>query len=479
MESLRWLDGCGTAELVLSGQLKTEEVLEASIERIEALNPSLNAVILPMYDRARRTASTAVESPLAAAPMLVKDFICEVANASFHEGMQFLRDLDYQAPADQELVVRCDRAGLLILGKSNTPELGAMPTTEPLAHGATRNPWDTTRSPGGSSGGSAAAVAAGMVPIGHANDGGGSNRIPAAWCGVVGLKPSRGRVPQGPLYGELMGGIVAELAVTRTVRDTAAFLDVVAGPEAGDPYAAPQPERPFSEEPQRHPGALRIGVWDGVPGGRAELTPDVAAAVNETAHLLESLGHHVQPAHPAALDRGTASAVHGRIFAAGVAWAIRRWERMTGVECRLDQLEPQTRRVYELGCQTSAAEFLDLLETGQLIGRDIAKWYEGGYDLLLLATSDRTAPPLGLMQARTDDEALDAFRLVMPTLALCCWCNLTGQPAISLPLAIGSDGLPIGMQLVAAYGREDQLLQVASQLEEALPWDSNHPPSSA
>jgi amidase len=173
--------------------------------------------------------------------MLVKDFVSEVAGAPFHEGMRYLRDLDYRASADQELVVRCDRAGLVIAGKTSTPELGAMPHTEPLAHGATRNPWDLDRSTGGSSGGSAAAAAAGMVPIAHANDGGGSNRIPAAWCRLVGLKPSRGRVPQGPLYGELMGGILAELAATRTVRDTAAFLDAVAGPEPGDPYAPHHP----------------------------------------------------------------------------------------------------------------------------------------------------------------------------------------------------------------------------------------------
>jgi amidase len=468
------MDGLATSDLVASGEIKAGEVLDAAIERIDTLNPKLNAVILPLYERARAHLSRGT-GPLAGAPMVVKDFICEIADAPFHEGMRYLRDLDYHAPADQELVVRCDRAGLVIAGKTNTAELGAMPHTEPLAHGPTRNPWDVGLSTGGSSGGSAAAVAAGMVPIAHANDGGGSNRIPAAWCGLVGLKPSRGRVPQGPLYGELMGGIVAELAVTRTVRDTAAFLDVVAGPQPGDPYAAPPPERPYLDTIGRNPGPLRIAVWDGVPGGRAALRPDVAAAVTDTAQLLERLGHHVDAAHPPALDRAAAGGIHGRIFAAGVAWAIRRWERITGQPCQPEQLEPLTRRLYEGGLALTAAEFLDLLEAGQLISRAIADWYEAGHDLLLIATSDRPAPPLGTLQAASDDDALTAIQAVLPTLALCSWCNLTGQPAISLPLATSSDGLPIGVQLVAPYGREDLLLQVAAQLETANPWGHRHP----
>jgi amidase len=476
VDDLRWLDAVGVADLVRSGAVSAAEVLEAAIARIEDANGRLNVMVTPMYARARaRVTPTSEDRPLAGVPMLMKDLFCEVSGVELHEGMRYLRRLGYVAQVDQELAVRFERAGLMVVGKSNTCELGEEPTTEPAAYGPSRNPWDLDRSPGGSSGGSAAAVAAGLVPVAHANDGGGSIRNPAAYCGLVGLKPSRARVPLGPLDGDAFGGLVCELAVTRTVRDTAAVLDAVAGPMPGDPYAAPAPARPYRDEVGASPGSLRIGCWTGVPGGRGQLSPDVAEGVTAAAHVLASLGHHVEDAHPPVLDRGTAMWAHARLFAPGVAWGLRRWERLCGTPAQLEELEPMTRRMLALAQAMSAADLFDVIETGQLVARSVADWYEEGYDLLVLATTHDVAPRLGEFHAVADQDLDRATAALLPTVALCAWCNVTGQPAISLPVATSGDGLPIGIQLVAPYGREDLLIRVAAQLEAATPWHDRHP----
>ncbi len=407
--------------------------------------------------------------------MVLKDLAQEVEGEPFHEGMQFLRDLDYRPSTTAELTRRFESAGLVICAKTNTPELGGVITTEPLTYGPTLNPWDPSRTPGGSSGGSAACVAAGIVPIGHANDAGGSIRIPAARCGLVGLKPTRGRVPLGPLYGDVFGGVVSEGFVTRTVRDTAGLLDAVHGPDTGDPYAAAPPSRPYVEEVGAEVGQLRVGVFPCVPGHLVDLSPEAAEAVAVAGRALESLGHHVEECHPPALDGPEPGMVLGQIVMVGAEWAVRQWERTTGATCEPDQLEPITRGYLDFAQAVSGAQFLDLVEQGQLITRAIDQWYVEGHDLLLLATVAEPPNPLGQLQATTDADVHEAVEAILPSLWLNCWVNLTGQPAISLPLHWTDSGLPMGIQLVARHGREDLLLQVASQLEPEVPWAQRHP----
>jgi len=261
-DDLSHLDATAQAELVRSGQASPLELVDAAIERIERVNPELNAVITPLFDtaRAQATSDRLPDGPLRGVPFVLKDLACHSAGDPFHEGMAFLKGRGWSEPEDTALAARFRAAGLITVGKTNTPELGILPTTEPQAHGPTRNPWDTSRSTGGSSGGSAAAVAAGLVPVGHANDGGGSIRIPASECGLVGLKPSRARVSSGPEFGDVMGGLTCELVVSRSVRDTATVLDAVHGMEPGDPYTAPEPARPYLDEVGADAGRLRIGV---------------------------------------------------------------------------------------------------------------------------------------------------------------------------------------------------------------------------
>ncbi|HEY5023335.1 MAG TPA: amidase, partial [Acidimicrobiales bacterium] len=315
-----FLDATALAALVRDGTASPAELVEDAIDRIEKLNPELNAVIRPRYAEARREAAGVLpDGPFRGVPIVLKDLICYTAGDEVHEGMGVLKAARYVAERDQELALRLRAAGFVVVGRTNTPELGILPTTEPLAYGPTRNPWDTSRSTGGSSGGSAAAVASGMVPVGHANDGGGSIRIPASECGLVGLKPSRGRVPLGPEWGDIMGGLVCELVVSRTVRDTATVLDAVAGPEPGDPYAAPTPLRPYEAELAAAPGRLRIGMQSAAFGGTVATHPDCVAATEAAASLLESVGHDVEPTHVDALDPSELVEAFLLVWAAGTA----------------------------------------------------------------------------------------------------------------------------------------------------------------
>ncbi|MGI9615454.1 MAG: amidase [Acidimicrobiales bacterium] len=480
MTDVGWMDATAQAELVRRGDASPQELLELALERLGALNGELNAAIHPLAERARaQVAAGLAEGPFRGVPMVLKDLIQELADEPFHEGMQYLRDLDYRPPATTELTRRFEAAGLVICAKTNTPELGGIPTTEPLTYGPTKNPWDLDRTPGGSSGGSAACVAAGIVPVGHANDAGGSIRNPAARCGLVGLKPTRARVPLGPLYGDAFGGVVSELVVTRSVRDTAGILDAVHGPEIGDPYFAPAPARPYVEELTATPEPLRIGLWTEIPGGRSALSAEARQAVNAGARALEDLGHHLDDDHPPVLDGPQAGVNLGQIVMVSTAWAVRRWERLTGVDAEPAQLEPITRTYLEFASKASGADLLDWTEQGQLITRAVDEWYVGGHDLLLMATVAEPPNPLGELQAATDADVPRALKALLPSLWLTCWVNLTGQPAISLPLHWTSDGLPMGVQLVARHGREDLLLRVASQLEQAVPWTDRHPPVNA
>ena len=478
-------DATGLAELIARGEVSPLELVDAAIARIEALDPTLNTVIHRRFEEARREAAGPLPAgPFRGVPFLVKDMVCHSAGDPFHEGMRFLRDRNWRATTDSYLAGRFRAAGLVVLGRTNAPELGIQPTTEPEAYGPTRNPWDTTRSPGGSSGGSAAAVAAGLVPAAHANDGGGSIRIPASASGVVGLKPTRGRTSLGPdAYSSAV--LVVEHVVCRSVRDTARFLDAVAGAMPGDPYVAPKPLRRWAEEVGSDPGRLRIGLCTSPPGGMTVVHPDCVAAATETAALLESLGHRVDPAHPAALGAPDWAAHFITLWFAAVAHGVETWSARVGERISEDDVEPLTWTLAEMGRSLSAVALLKALAWLSEATRQVVEWWEPpdpgsrpGFDLLLTPTLAEPPVPLGTFVSPPDNPLHGLMRAATFT-PFTPPFNVTGQPAISLPLHQTADGLPVGVQLVAAFGREDVLLRVSAQLEQARPWCDRRPPVSA
>jgi amidase len=366
------------------------------------------------------------------------------------------------------------------VGKTNTPELGLLPTTEPLAYGATRNPWDVTRSPGGSSGGSAAAVASGMVPFAHAGDGGGSIRIPASACGLFGLKPTRGGVSLGPDDGEAWAGLVARHVITRSVRDSAAVLDAISGAVLGDPYSAAPPTRPYAQEVGTDPGPLRMGYLSArSPAGLVEVDGACMAAVNDAkVQLGKVCGHTIEAAYPEALD-DIALLVHfTTVLAASTAYDLAKLGAMAGRELGPDDVEPFTWAQAELGRAVTAEAYIEAVESLRAWSRRIVRWWEpdgDGFDLLLTPTMAKPPAPLGEIRG---DDAEGALLHATPYAAFTVPFNVTGQPAMSVPLW-WSDGLPIGVQLVAAPGREDVLFRVAAQLEAIRPWIDRRPPVCA
>jgi amidase len=473
-------DATEQARMIRAGEASPSDLLEESISQVERLNPHLNAVIHLLFEEARAaTAAELPDGPFRGVPFLVKDLSCYMAGAPVHEGMRALRNAGHRADHDMWLTQRFRQAGFVVLGRTNTPELGILPTTEPVAYGATHNPWDPQRSTGGSSGGSAAAVAAGMVAAAHANDGGGSIRIPASHCGLVGLKPSRGRVSLAPDFGDIMGGLVAELAVTTSVRDAAGILDAVHGPAPGDPYAAPTPERPYREEVGADPGHLRIGLMTTPPGGQFEAHPDCVSGAEDAAALLEELGHHVERSYPSDLDDPGYIANFLVRWTAGVDWNVKYWGAAIGRELGADDLEPCTWALAQQGRAHTAGDLLRAVEDAQRGARRVASWWaEDGFDLLLTPTCAEPPPPLGSFDAPPDNPVAPILRAI-PFATFTAGFNTTGQPAISLPLHQTHEGLPVGVQLVAAYGREDILLRVAAQLEQAHPWMERIPPVHA
>ena len=477
MSDLTDLDATGQAELVRSGQASPGELVDAAIAGLQRVNPQLNAVIHERYEQARAEAAAELpDGPLRGVPMVVKDLALELAGEPIHEGLGYLKRVGHVAEADTELASRYKAAGVVIVGRTNTPELGILPTTEPHAYGATHNPWDLGRSTGGSSGGSAAAVASRAVALGHANDGGGSIRIPASECGLVGLKPSRARVSLAPNYGDVMGGLVCELAVTRSVRDTAAVLDAVHGPATGDPYAVAPPLRPFLDEVGRDPGHLRIGMTTSMGG--VDSQPACVDATQRAAKLLESLGHSVETSYPTVLDDPELSTHFVNLWAAGNAWALDYWVRKAGQPLQDGDIEPLTAALFEMGRSLSAPDWLWAREWLQGACRTLLSWWDDdGWDLLLTPTIAEPPPELGSFD--DPDQALHGLFRAAALVPFTPAFNVSGQPAISLPLHWDDDGLPIGVQLVAAAGREDLLLQVASQLEQAAPWADRRPPVHA
>jgi len=495
MDELARLDAVGQAELVRKGTITAEELVEAAITRVQRIDPQLNAVIHHNFERARQESrSLRSEAPFCGVPILFKDLGAgNRAGDPHHWGTRFLRDADYRAPGTSYLVQKLLDGGFVDIGRTNVPELGAWATTEPDAYGPTRNPWNTEYANGGSSGGAAAAVASGMVPLAHASDGGGSIRNPASQSGIIGLKPSRGRVSLGPEITEMWAGLAMELAVTRTVRDTAAVLDLVSGPMPGDNVVAPAPARPYREEIGADPGRLRIGFVAERPasaGGAApppealpmlgrlieslgfapesptaSVHPECRAAVTSTAELLERLGHDVEASFPAQVVEGPGVFVVP-IVACSQANFVEQMSVALGRQIAEADMDTDNWLITHLGQRTAASDYLTALTGLNAFTRSMAAWWEGGFDLLLTPTLPDLPPRLGTL--RPDPaKPLDAWMRTASLLAFTMPFNVTGQPAISLPVGLSESGLPIGVQLVAAYGREDLLIRVASQLEEA------------
>ena len=467
-------DGLGLADLVRRKQVTTKEVVEAAIARIEALNPALNAVVTKLYDQGRVTPDgQAPDAPFAGVPFLMKDLGGAQAGVPMTGGSRFFAHAT--TPVDAETVTRYKRAGLRILGRTNTPEFGLNASTEPVLFGPCHNPWDLTRSSGGSSGGSAAAVAAGIVPLAHASDGGGSIRIPASCCGLFGMKTTRNRLSYAPYAGESLAGCSVEHVVSRTVRDSAAALDASAGAAVGDPYFPPPPVRPYLQEVSTAPSQLRIAVTTGAFGG-SPVDPDCIAAAESAARLCEELGHHVEHATPAydtaGLDEG-----YDLLFAVNAAANIRLRARSLGLTPEPDGFERVTWMMMQMADKANAADYVQNLNRLHAISRQIQAFFTR-YDVLITPTLAEPPVKLGVLNMMSDDLEAYAKRLWQFS-PFTYPFNVTGQPAMSVPLAWNSDNLPIGVQFVGRYGDEAGLYRLAGQLEQARPWADRRPPAPA
>ena len=467
-DDTRWLDATAQAELVASGKVSPAEMVNAAIERVERYDGALNALTYRWFEAARELASSSQlpVGPFRGVPYLLKDLYAAEAGKPLSNGSKAYKAADYISSEDTTLVSRYKASGLISIGRSNSPEFGSVPVTEPEAWGPTRNPWDLSRTPGGSSGGSAAAVAAGIVPIAHASDGGGSIRIPAACCGLVGLKVSQGRISMGPYRDESNLGV--EHCVSRSVRDSARLLDATHGPGIGDVIIAPSPLRPFIEEVGADPGRLRIGFLDFNPRG-GDVHADCVDGVHKTAKLLESLGHHVEPGFPDIFSDNEIGRAFSMLWSTNMGTAIRRFSEALGREMTPDDIEAMNWAQAEFAKGVNGVDFSLAQASSIQFRRAIQSWWTKGWDLLLTPTLSAPPLPVGSMPN-------NPARPMTPLMTAGAWVsftsqfNISGQPAISLPLHRNAEGLPIGMQLAAAYGREDVLIRVASQLEQAAPW---------
>jgi amidase len=473
------LDATAQAELVRSGDASPIELVDAAIERIEKLNGELNAVIHPLYERARANARNAPTGPFTGVPIVLKDLDGELAGAPLHQGNIALKRANHVATTTSYLFEKLEQGGFIVVGKTNTPEFGLMTTTEPVAYGATHNPWNLAHTPGGSSGGSAAAVASGMVPVGHAGDGGGSIRIPSSMCGLFGLKPSRARVSLGPSESESWAGLVHRHVVTRSVRDSAAVLDLLQGYMPGDFYSAPAPGRPYAQEVDTEPKKLRIGIRTNALGDLVPTDPECVAAAQDVGALLESLGHTVDEASPAALDDVAMLSPFTVIMVAAVRMTLNEIATTLGRPITPDDVEPMTWGHYEAAAAFDAGAYVAALKDAHAWTRQVVSWwFDGGYDLLLTPTCGEPPPMLGDLSDQSDGGQRSSGRQ-LPFALFTAPFNVTGQPAMSVPTALSASGLPIGVQLVGAPYREDVLFQVAGQIERARPWHDRIAPVHA
>jgi len=486
-------DATGLATLVARREVSPAELLDTAIARLEALNPRLNAVNIPMLEIGRARAAEKLEGPFAGVPFLIKDIAQDYAGVPSTSGSRALRN--WVPPAHAEIVRRFLRAGLVIFGKTATPEFALKGITETALWGATRNPWDVQRTPGGSSGGAAAAVAAGIVPMAGASDGGGSIRIPAAYCGLFGLRPSRGRVPPGPLHGEFWDGASSEHVLARSVRDSARMLDALAGADAGAPFVIAPPQRPYAEEVGRDPGRLRIGFCLRSPLG-SPVEPANAQAVRDTARLLESLGHHVEEAEPEVDGQALAQCfIH--MYFGQVAASVAEAKALTGATDA--DFELDTRALAMFGQALNSGEYVQARKQWNEFARALGRFHQR-YDLYLIPSTAMAPSRIGELDMPAGQQAalkvilrLGVGRLLLGTplvrqivdeslrrVPFTQLSNLTGTPSMSVPLhwapaETGGPELPVGVQFVARFGEEHTLLRLAAQLEQARPWKDRRP----
>lgn len=472
-EDFEKYDALGLAGLVANGDVSAEEVLDAAIDRVEARNPSVNAVVQKLYEHGREQIAVGLpDGPFKGVPFLLKDLGSALAGAKTTRGSRFFADSP--AMVDDSLhVTRLKQAGMVIFGKTNTCEIGLSLTCEPRLNGPSCNPWDLSRTPSGSSGGAAAAVGARMLPIAHASDGFGSIRAPAAACGLVGLRPTRGRNTLWPYAGEGMMGYAVEHAVSLSVRDSAALLDATCGPGPGDPYTAPPPARPFLQEVGADPGRLRIAFTQTAPNG-APVADDYLRVLRETASLCEELGHIVEEADPR-IDGQAIVPTFRTISAVNALNAIT--SHPSGRAPQAGDLETVVANTLKVAESIDAASLMSATQTAHRIGRQMAAFHEN-WDVLLTPALGTLPPRLGWLDMMMDD--LDEYwHRVFHFSPFTVWFNTTGQPAMMIPLGRNADGFPIAVQAVARFADEASLFRLASQLEQARPWFDHKPTLSS
>ncbi|MGB0954970.1 MAG: amidase [Panacagrimonas sp.] len=489
-EEYRAQDALGLARLIAGQQVSAAELLECAIARAEAVNPKLNAIVRPLYALGRERARQSLNGPLAGVPFLLKDLMADLAGEPTSGGSRFFAD--YVPEQDSELVARYKKAGLVIFGKTNTPELGLTPFTEPELFGPAHNPWNLDYTPGGSSGGSGAAIAAGIVPAANGGDGGGSIRIPAACCGLVGLKPTRGRIPTGPLRGDFWYGSATEHVLTRSVRDTAALLDATEGADAGSPYFTAPPAQPFLKQLKQETPKLRI-AFSAKPMLGLKMDPACIDGLQRSVQLLQDLGHELEEDAPP-VDRESFLLAFAQQIAGETAAEYRAACQVLGKRFDPRQVEPFTMAQIRVGRALSAEALGVARRILALATRQIGQFFEK-YDVLLTPTLGMRPFKIGALQP----QGLDAFKLQLinklplgtlgkrPTEMLTLaekifeWIpntpvfNVTGQPSISLPLHQSEEGLPIGMMFTARFGDDATLLKLSAQLEQAQPWFARVP----
>ena len=462
-------DALGLAALVKAGEVSATEVLAAAIARVDARNPAINAVVMELYDHAMQAIAAGLpEGPLTGVPFLLKDLGSALAGARTARGSRFFADLP-PASEDSVHVTRLKHAGMVIYGKTSTCELGLSLTCEPQLYGPSRNPWDLERTPSGSSGGAAAAVAARLLPIAHASDGFGSIRAPAASCGLVGLRPTRARNTMAPYFGESLGGLAIEHAVSLTVRDSAALLDATSGPAPGDPYIAPPSTRPFLEEVGADPGALRIAFTSKAPNG-APVATDSLRVLQETASLCEDLGHRVEEADPA-IDRADVVPTFRTISAIQVLYLLR--AHPSGRAPAPGELETVVFNTARLAEGIDGTTYMAAVHTAHRVGRQMAAFH-ADWDVLLTPGLGTLPPKLGWLDMMMDDLE-EYWRRVFSFSPFTVWFNLTGQPAMMIPLGTTESGFPVAVQAVARHGDEATLFRLAAQLEGSRPWIERRP----